>query len=389
MSSIIDKSEYEDIRAFNDSEISEVIKALKSNKQFQKFMCELLKSSASWSERLFINLFFKRYWRRYFAKYLDSVTTVKDLQKYVHIMIGRVLKRTNSTVVSSGFKTEYTQCGQLYISNHRDITLDAALLSYCLAQRDLPTSYNAAGDNLMDRQFVETLMRANKTFVVRRGLSLRDTLLSAKKLSLYISFLRQQKNNIWLAQRSGRAKNGEDITDHNVIKMLFMSKPKKQLTADFLQHICLTPMAISYEWDPCDCDKAMELEAQEAQEFGTKYIKAAGEDFKSICKGIFGDKGTIGLHIGTPIMGEQFASVESLATEIDRQIAKNYQLFPSNLAAYYLLGHSLKDLGLAFEDASVAEAITTMEARISHLNKRQSELLLQAYAQPIFAKLAL
>jgi len=375
---------FDDIRAYDDREVKPQLQKLERNSEFQQFMKKLLLKRVNPLQRLVMQLFFKQLWSSFFRRHFHHVTNVEQLQLALKPLIEILFKRTKTQVVNQGFKAINKNLGCLFISNHRDITFDALALSYCLLTTDNATTFNAAGDNLMDREFVEILLRLNKTFIVLRGQNQRNTLINASKLSNYIEQLRQQGHNIWLSQRSGRAKDGEDTTHLNVLKMLYMSAAK---TTSFQQHLTklqLTPMAISYEWDPCDADKAIELEMRSKNE---NYTKSEDEDFLSICKGLFDYKGKINIQIASPITTDNINDLEQLAEHIDNQIASMYYLFASNYASYQLLGNSLQGLTIPYSTEQLEQAKMRLLKRTQNLSKTATQFLLEAYAKPVIAKL--
>ena len=227
-----------------------------------------------------------------------------------------------------------------YISNHRDIVLDSGLLDLLLIERDLSTVEIAIGDNLVPEPLFLTIAKANKMFLVKRsGASLREKLLNSKELSEYIhQGMTVEKESVWIAQRNGRTKNGIDLTQQGLLKMLAYYDENRDVL-DILQEMNLTPLTVSYEYEPCDQLKARELALSEKE----KYVKKPGEDFNSICQGIFGFKGEVHLVIGQPI-NDEIAQIDrsirkndkltAVARIIDQQIYSNYHLYATNYIAY-------------------------------------------------------
>ena len=218
-------------------------------------------------------------------------------------------------------------------------------------------------------------MRVNKSFIVKRSEETKRAMLAAsKQLSAYIHHvLVDNKQHLWIAQREGRAKDGLDKTNAALISMLLLNKPKDMAIAQYLETLNIVPVSISYEYDPCDADKAKEL-AQ--RELSGEYVKEEGEDFKSITQGMAGYKGKIHLTFGEPLRGD-YADSKAIASAIDDQIIQHYKLYDSNLSAYSQLTDKEQPL------------IDTMKARIHALNAEQQRWLLTMYANPVIAKKAL
>jgi hypothetical protein len=262
----------------------------------------------------------------------------------------------------------------LFISNHRDIALDPALLNLALYRSNIDTVEIAIGDNLLSKSWVSDLMRLNKSFIVKRGAkSKREMLNNSKNLSSYIHHTITDNNqNIWIAQREGRAKDGLDKTNSALISMLLLNKPKLQPIEEYLTQLNIVPISISYEFDPCDNHKAIELATIE--ETG-EYQKEADEDLNSITKGLLGYKGRVHIEFGEPLTGE-FSDSKAVAAEIDRQIIKNYRLYDSNITANAKLQDAPHDLGVLEE----------LSKRMLNLTDAQQRWLLTMYANPVLAK---
>lgn len=249
---------------------------------------------------------------------------------------------------TSGFSysgTEHLQAGKacLFLSNHRDIAMDPALVNYALKQSGYDFIEIAIGDNLLSDPLVADLMRLNRSFTVHRNITgLKARLLAFRRLSDYISQTLVGGRSIWLAQREGRAKDGIDKTDPAIVKMLHMSGKKRGLSfAEAVRELNIVPVAISYESDPCDLLKAEEWQARKDEETstGVAYFKQEGEDIASIIRGITGEKGRVHIGFGQPLTGD-YAHAEEVAAEVDRQVAAEYRLYPSNIAAFEQLKQS-------------------------------------------------
>ncbi|MCO4837129.1 MAG: 1-acyl-sn-glycerol-3-phosphate acyltransferase [Oceanospirillaceae bacterium] len=356
---------FQDIRPYNDEEVRPVIDALLNNKELLdvlgRFKYPRLKSLLG----PILNPPIQWVLRREFK----HVTDVSSWQKIISKYMGKMLKRTVSKLTYSGLEYLKPDTGYLFISNHRDITMDPALVSYGLDQYGLETARVAIGDNLLQKPYVSDIMRLNKSFVVKRSASgVREKMKAYMELSSYIDHSVHTGHNIWIAQREGRAKDGVDTTDVAVMKMLYMSKKKSgQSYADYINSLHIVPVSIAYEFDPCDKAKACELAALETS---GEYVKAKFEDMNSIVKGIVGHKGKVHVAFGEPLEG-QFDTPEDIAFAIDSSIAKNYQLQTTNVAA-----HAIRQ-GQPHEEADA------LQQRFAELTSKQQEHALAMYVNPV------
>jgi len=290
---------------------------------------------------------------------LDLGVTIADLKKEANTyqshydfqcrVAGRFLRhvsdKTTSHVSYHGLENIDPNQTYLYIANHRDIIMDSAYLQLYFFNHHINTSKIAIGDNLVSTPLLLNIAKLNKMFLVKRGGTLHEKLLNSKHLSEYIHYgMTEEKESVWIAQRNGRTKDGIDITQQGLIKMLTYYDEKNDVI-ETLKKMHLTPVVTSYEYEPCDQLKARELALSEHE----KYVKKPGEDFQSICKGILGYKGEVHIHIGKPIIDEldQIPSelrkndkITAVCHLIDQQIYENYQLYATNYIAYDSLENS-------------------------------------------------
>jgi len=356
---------FHDIRPYNDEEVRPVIDALVSNKELLdvlgRFKFPRLKALTGPAMNPLIKWALKREFRQ--------VTDVTSWQKIISKYMSKMLKRTVSELTYSGLDELQPGRGYLFVSNHRDITMDPALVSYGLDLQGLGTARVAIGDNLLQKPYVSDIMRLNKSFVVKRSATgVREKMKAYMDLSSYIDHSVHTGHNIWIAQREGRAKDGIDATDVAVMKMLYMSKKKSgQSYADYINGLHIVPVSIAYEFDPCDQAKACELAS--LSDTG-EYVKAKYEDMKSIVKGIMGQKGKVHVAFGAPLEG-QFETPEEIATAIDSSIAQNYALQSTNMAAYAM---SLGD---------THPAAKVLEQRFEGLTPSQLKHALAMYVNPV------
>jgi len=302
------------------------------------------------------------------------LVSIDNIQLEVSKYLSRLVKKSTDGFTFSGIEHLPKNKPCLFISNHRDIVLDVALVNLALHKSGLETVEAAVGDNLLSKKWVADLMRINKSFIVKRSEENKRAMLKAsKELSAYIHYaLTEKRQNIWIAQREGRAKDGLDITNPALISMLLLNKEKAVTIEEYLQTLNIVPVSISYEFDPCDRDKAIELST--IDETGS-YEKGEHEDLNSITQGMVGDKGKVHLTFCKPITGE-FESSKEIAEAIDEQVINNYKLYESNLSAYSAL----------YEDGETKTVNTRLESRMTELTENQKQWVLKMYANPVKAQ---
>lgn len=375
---------FDDIRPYTDSEISEVIEELLRDNEFL-FAIKSLR--LRWIPSTLFPLF-RPLLRWRLRKYASQFKTVADFQLVVETYLQRCMDQTSDALIYTGEDNLDSDRQYLFISNHRDIVMDPALCNLALHRIGRETVRIAIGDNLLSKQFAEHLMRINKSFIVKRAQdNKREWLRELKKLSSYIQkSLRIDNECVWIAQREGRAKDGVDVSDPALIKMLTLSKPKEQPFAEAVAQLNILPIAVSYEWDPCDQAKARELAAK--QENGD-YQKTEHEDIESIAAGIQGYKGRVDLSFGSPIRGD-FESPEEAAKAIDEQILQMYRIQPSHLAAYRQSnGVVPASITETYSDEVLSRAQRELTRRAEQLTKVEAEILLKTYANPVVSRLKL
>ena len=308
------------------------------------------------------------------------LATVEDLQNLIAPNLSRMIKRTSRFSVS-GIDGLDLSLARVYLSNHRDIVMDPAYANYALHRAGATTLAIAIGDNLLSKPWVADLMRLNKSFVVKRNVSGPRALLAATKLlSQYIrDSVCSTRNPIWIAHREGRAKDGRDVTEPAVIKMLALSRARGEAPEAVLSELNIVPLVISYEVDPCDALKAAELAA------GGEYVKAEFEDVFSIARGITGEKGCVHLHFGEPLPTN--LSVEGVVAAVDQQMAEHYRLYQTNRWAWeWLHGERVPD-AIVFHTGSMTEQ--SFRARLDSVPDEHRRWLLTMYANPVSRRLAL
>ena len=372
-------NEFDDIRPYNDAEVPAVIARLIADPEFIDLLLSrkvpLLAKLCPWFLRPFVRLGLRKLTR--------DMRTVNDLQVHMSEALAKVLDATTDCYSFGGLDNLDPCKAALYMSNHRDIALDPALVCQGLFAAGKDSVRIAIGDNLLSKPFAADLMRVNRSFIVKRSATARREKLEAlKQLSRYIRHsISQEQVSIWIAQAEGRAKNGCDRTETALLKMLALSKGEGQNFATATDELNLIPVSISYEYDPCDADKALELYS--AQQ-GTAYVKKEFEDLDTIQKGILGYKGRIHVNFGQPV-GEGFENADTLAAEVDRQILSHYQLFPTNIIAWQMQGNSegIEALQQQWPDEDWLKAQTSFQSHIDQIPADHRQIVIDAYAAPV------
>lgn len=315
---------FDDIRPCWDHEVpAELDKICNDNELVQgiiNFRYPLLAKLCPWILRPVV--------RSYLKRRTSHIKTIDDFQKRVAGYMEHTINTTTDGVEFVGFDKLTPGTGYLFISNHRDISLDPAFIDLALYQHGHETVRIAIGDNLLKSRAATSLMRLNKSFIVQRSVeSPREKLKALTKLSTYIGLSVKEGHSVWIAQREGRAKDGDDRTEVSVLKMFHLYGRQLKLSfKDYIGQLNIVPVAISYEYDPSDMAKAHELEERERN--NGEYKKGKMEDLLSIAGGIKGYKGRIKIVAGEPIK-DGFETPEELAALIDGFIWQNYELFPT------------------------------------------------------------
>lgn len=325
---------------------------------------------------------------------LKKTHSIRDFQcNFIYQTVQKILENSSDGLTTSGFEHLEKNNSYLFISNHRDILLDTTLLNASLFQNGHLMTASAIGDNLVKKSFIKTLARLNRNFLVLRGLSPREMLQSSKLLSEYMGQLLLHENrSVWIAQREGRTKDGNDETNPGVLKMIGMASDEADVM-QYFKKIKIVPVSISYEYDPTDVLKMPQLLAEANNEV---YVKSKNEDFNTIMSGVMGQKKRIHLHIGKVldteidrIITENDSSnkqIQALAQEIDDAILSNYKLWPTNFIAYDIVNKSNAFSHLYTEsEKSLFER--RLEMRIGTDNQVAIDGFLAMYANPVVNKL--
>ena len=293
-------------------------------------------------------------------------------------VLNAIKSRTISELTYSNFNYIDRTRGGLFITNHRDIIIDSAFLAYGLMKINMKTPEIAFGDNLLINPFVSDLIRINKGFLVRRNLAAKEQILESLKLSKYICYTLANHRSIWLAQKGGRAKDGNDRTNPTIIKMIYLSQVKGgKGFSEYINECRIVPTAISYEYDPCDVLKARETYKRRST---GSYKKSSREDLISILKGINEPKGRIH-YAFCPQLSGTWEGPQQVAEEIDRSIIFHYHLWPNNYIAYDLFNKTEK-----YAARYTVEEREHFVRRFEKLKSGEIETALELYARPLLNK---
>ena len=321
-------NDFDDIRPLNNDEVKDAIESLIANEDFERAF-RYIHPDVNWKE---------------FSETMRSFKTKEDFKaKLAYEAVMMVANKTTFSLTISGrsrLPKDKKPC--TCISNHRDIVLDASFLNVMLYDVGYGMTQVAIGNNLLIRPWIETLVRLNNSFIVKRNVPVRQMLEVSKVLSAYIRrTITETKESIWIAQREGRAKDSDDRTQGSILKMLNMSGDKDILSN--LMELNIFPVAISYEFDPCDFLKAKEFQQKRDD---PDFVKSQRDDLLSMETGILNNKGRVHFTLTSPI-NDQLAQLDpnmekneliaAIASIIDKEIYKHYRFYPCNYVAYDML----------------------------------------------------
>jgi 1-acyl-sn-glycerol-3-phosphate acyltransferase len=371
-------TKFDSIRPFYDSEVNTALKSLLHHPMMKAMMDFTFPEieETTWKDQL------------------SRTHSIRDFQiNFVYQSIQRILEKSSEGLTTSGFEKLEPNTPYLFISNHRDIILDTSLLNVSLFDHGLVMTSSAIGDNLVQKEFLLKLSRLNRNFLVQRGLSPRELLQSSKLMAEYMYHLLSKENrSVWIAQREGRTKDGNDATHQGVLKMIAMASDE-QNGMDFFKKIKIVPVSISYEYDPTDALKMPQLLAISKDE---EYIKEKNEDFITLLSGIIGQKKRIHIHVGDILENEyekikiendnNNKQIQALAQVIDDSILKSYKLWPTNFIAYDILNTTSRFAHL-YDDKERQLFERRLEMRIDAENETMKAGFLAMYANPVVNKL--
>lgn len=367
--------DFDDIRPFLPEELPEVYDRLLANPEFRRVL-EYLAKAFPLSADL--------------PQIIKSCKTNLDFQiRLAYPMLKMLIAKASDGMTANfhGINAE-RDLSHTFVSNHRDIVLDSAFLSVALHDEGLNTVEIAIGDNLLIRPWIRDIVRINKSFIVQRALTMRQMLLASAKMSKYMHFCISTKHeNIWIAQREGRAKDSNDRTQESVLKMMSMGGDLRELN--------IVPLCISYEYDPCDYLKAQEFQNKRDIE---GFKKSPQDDLDNMHVGIFGPKGRIHYQ-AAPCINDWLNSLPSdlpkadyyklVAQHMDHEIHRSYKLYPGNYVAADLL-HESSDYACHYTTADKATFEAYIQSKLSMVTLANPdfpflrERMLTMYANPVF-----
>ncbi|MBR5102029.1 MAG: acyltransferase [Muribaculaceae bacterium] len=370
------ENKFDDIRPYYDEEIPAAMQRIAENEVFPLLAAFVYPNDETEAVR----------------QRITSFKTIKEFQcDTMYKLNEQIIARSMTNFTCSGLERLNPNDSHLYVSNHRDIVLDACLLQYFFVKNGFDTTEITFGANLMRPDVVVDIGKSNKMFKVERpGGSMIQFYRSSLHLSQYIRHTITQKHqSVWIAQRNGRTKNGIDSTDQGIIKMFCMSESTDSVKA--LDDLKIVPIAVSYEWEPCDSFKAVEVLKSMSQ----NYVKEPGEDLNSIISGILQPKGCVHFELCEPITTAELQSLanltsveyhKSVAQLLDRRINAAYKLYPNNFIAHDLLYNDTR-----FSDRYTADQLQEFKQYMArqlqscgeYNTPKLKEIFLGIYANPI------
>jgi len=367
-------SKFDSIRPFNDNEVNDVLTHLSNNRRFLKMLF------ATGRFNLIRYLPFPRKILSFSLK--NKIKNINDVDSYQNLfegIVSGIVKQSINQFTIDGIEKLDASKGYLFIANHRDITLDSALLNLALHQNNLKTTYNAVGNNLLSEKWASDLMRLNKSFIIDRSdKSKRDIYKSLNLASEFIfNAIKNKNESVWIAQKQGRSKDGDDYTDPSVIKMIHLNARKKMSVNEYLNSLNVVPVSISYEKDPNDLLKAKELYLTDLNQ---EYIKDRKEDMESISEGIIGQKGDVHLSIGN-IINFESDSYDDCSDLITNAIKDSYKLHATNYAAAIIQGIDAPKN--SFDLDKIGLAIEFIEEKLNLIPEEMHKYLLKQYSNPL------
>lgn len=379
----MDIHQFDAIRPFEPSELPEVFDRLLQNEQFLQVLAYLYPGVP----------------KEAIGMKMHQCRTNLDFQKaFCYDFLKNLLAKA-SLGITADFHNIDVKKRHTFVSNHRDIVLDSALLHVELIDAGSDTTTEIAiGDNLLKLPWVKDIVRLNKSFIVERSLPMRQMLMASKRLSEYMHFVIAEKNdNVWIAQREGRAKNSDDRTQEAILKMMTMGG--EGTIAERLKALHIVPLAISYEFDPCDWLKAREMQLRRDV---ADWKKGPMDDVISMQTGIMGYKGHIHYHCA-PCIDQWIDSLPAdmsktdfyaaVAQHIDHEIWRGYRLYPSNYVALDLLRGN-NDMASHYTEADRTAFEKYLEGQLAKINDLPNadtaflrERMLEMYANPAINQL--
>ena len=377
---LIIMSKFDHIRPFYDTEVNDALRGIAHDPMMKAVM----------------NFTFPDMKDEEWIQQLYKTHSIRDFQiNFIYHAINMILSKTSDGLTTSGFDNLTANTAYLFISNHRDIILDTSLLNYSLYNHGFKMTTSAIGDNLVKNPFLHTLSKVTRNFIVQRGLPSRELLESSRLMSEFIKdSLMHENRSVWMAQREGRTKDGNDATHKGVLKMIAMAKGDMP-DMEYFKQLKIVPVSISYELDPTDVLKMPELMARARTE---PYVKNINEDFISLRSGLMGQKKRIHIHVGKVLDHEiddiisQYPStnkqLQALCDVIDEAILSNYRLWPTNYIAHDLLYKS-NQYATHYTDVEKEEFEARLHQGVDTADELAVNNFLAMYANPVSNQMAL
>lgn len=371
-------TEFDDIRPYYDEELPQIYEELIADPGFRKAACAMMPGMPF--EEI--------------AAIIRAGKTKEEFQmNCCYGVLRDMIRRLTDGVTLNHTAVPDKQRPYTYVSNHRDIILDSGFLSIMLVDQGMNTVEIAIGDNLLIYPWIKKLVRVNKSFIVQRGLTMRQMLEASARMSRYMHYTIAQKHqSIWIAQREGRAKDSDDRTQESVLKMMTMGGE-----GDMIDRLCelnIVPLSISYEYDPCDFLKAKEFQLKRDV---PNYKKTTADDLVNMETGLMGYKGRVHFQVA-PCINETLRTMDrtqpkanlfaSIAALVDRGIHANYRLYPNNYVAHDLLTGS-PDFAAYYTEADRSRFEQYIEGQLARITLPQKdesflrEKLWLMYANPL------
>ncbi len=370
--------DFSDISSYSDDEVAHQIARLESNTEFHEYISELVFPKTN----KYFSKLYRIYIRKRFSQIFSGCNTINQFQDCMAPLVKGMIEKTTDGFSYSG-KENLKDQPTLFIGNHRDISLDPAFLNYLLYLENLNTVRIAIGDNLLDGGYAEILMRLNKSFVVHRNIKgVKETLRKLSRLSAYINqSLISDNESIWIAQKEGRANDGNDFSDEGVFKMLYLNERKSKTLNEWIKEVNLTPIVISYEYDPLDTVKVKGWDHQ----VNWTREQTNKNDINEMSTGIFGFKGRVHLHICEPV-SQEVNDTKELSRIVEEEIIKNYHIWPSNQVASDLLTQMNIETFDELQTSQNESLSSYFYPRLNSLSLNQRKELLKTYARPVINK---
>jgi len=370
-------NEFDEIRPYYDDEVPEIMTRLLADPVFARVLKNLFADDAKIKE------------------IRDSMLQTQNVEsfqlRFMVPFLEGILKNSTRGLTIGGLEHLDKDQSYLFISNHRDIVLDSALLNVEMYKFGYKSTEIAIGSNLLVYPWIEDLSRVNRSFIVKRNIPVRQMLAASNLLSGYIRHtITNNGNSIWIAQREGRSKDGLDLTSPALLKMLNMSSNQKFVKG--FKELRIVPMSIAYEIEPCGNEKVAELLKRQAD---PRFHKSEKDDLLSMVSGLKNQKGRIQIQFGAPISGHDLKSLSKegnindrlkrLADYIDKQIYTNYRLYPNNYIAYDLYYNCNKYID-QYTTEEQGQFIELTHQRLKLVNEDREEamqLWLKMYSTPV------